>query len=96
MSWEDQYRDALKYPYQLVPGESCPAEGEEDGDNNNDDDDSDDPDDSSFSGGAIAGIVVGAVAGIAILGALFHKLMHFSWRWNVNPQAALTKPRGVA
>ncbi|KAL1959556.1 hypothetical protein VTO42DRAFT_1591 [Malbranchea cinnamomea] len=80
MTWEDQFQKALNYPYMLVPGESPPAEGAvppgsgNDGGDDDDDDDDDDDSSSGLSGGAIAGIVVGAVAGVALLGALFYLL----------------------
>lgn len=68
MTWEEQNKKALKSAIQLAPGESVPAEG--------DDDSSSDSSSSSskLSGGAIAGIVVGAVAFIAVLVALFFVL----------------------
>ncbi|OAX79602.1 hypothetical protein ACJ72_06077 [Emergomyces africanus] len=88
MPWEKQYNKALQSPFQLEPGEHPPAEGSEGrgppnssptnppasgGDGH-----------SSLSGGAIAGIVVGAIVGIAILGALFYLLgrleIYRKWR----------------
>lgn len=75
-SWESQFQKALKYPYMLVPGQPAPAEG---------DSPTSSPSASAsasstpekkggLGGGAIAGIVIGCVAFIAILGALFFVL----------------------
>lgn len=83
MTWKQQYKKAKHYPYMLVPGEPMPAEGD-----NTDTTPSSTPTASSSStatpdndssdiglgGGAIAGIVVGVVAFVAILVALFFVL----------------------
>lgn len=86
MTWEKQHNKAMRSPFQLEPGEHPPAEGREGGG----------PPGSSptttptpsghhsLSSGAIAGIVVGSVLGIAILGALFFLLgrldIYRKWR----------------
>ncbi|GFF36612.1 hypothetical protein IFM51744_03182 [Aspergillus udagawae] len=62
MTWEAQFAQARRYPYMLVPGQSPPAEGtgyssSAAGTHNK----------SSFSGGAIAGTVVGGLAFVGIL-----------------------------
>ncbi|GAB1210952.1 hypothetical protein ATERTT37_000062 [Aspergillus terreus] len=82
MTWEAQYAKAKQYPYMLVPGQSMPAEGDlpastststahpttsaADGNSSSSG--------THLSGGAIAGIVVGAVAFLVILVALFFTL----------------------
>ncbi|PYI29684.1 hypothetical protein BP00DRAFT_427298 [Aspergillus indologenus CBS 114.80] len=77
MTWEAQYEKAKNYPYMLVPGQSIPAEGSIPTSNSTA---SSSPSASSssgsggLSGGAIAGIVVGSVAFVGILGALFFLL----------------------
>lgn len=67
MTWEEQNKYALNSAIQLAPGESVPAEGD-------DNSSSDNSSSSKLGGGAIAGIVVGAVAFIAVLVALFFVL----------------------
>ncbi|PYH94083.1 hypothetical protein BO71DRAFT_399131 [Aspergillus ellipticus CBS 707.79] len=81
MTWEAQYEKAKTYPYMLVPGQSTPAEGYEPSSNssssntsNNNNNNNNNNSSSGLSGGAIAGIVVGSVAFVAILGALFFLL----------------------
>ncbi|KAE8398112.1 hypothetical protein BDV37DRAFT_276396 [Aspergillus pseudonomiae] len=70
MTWEHQNKKAIKYPYQLEPWEHVPAEGETP---NSSATSSPSPSSSGshLSGGAIAGIVVGAVAFIGLLVAFF-------------------------
>lgn len=58
----------------LVPGQSMPAEGNRPGDESDGSDENSGGGSSSLSGGSIAGIVVGAVAFVAILVALFFVL----------------------
>jgi hypothetical protein len=62
MTWEAQFAQARRYPYMLVPGQSPPAEG-----TGYSSSATDTHNKSSFSGGAIAGTVVGGFAFIAIL-----------------------------
>ncbi|RAL12176.1 uncharacterized protein BO97DRAFT_368807 [Aspergillus homomorphus CBS 101889] len=78
MTWEAQYEKAKTYPYMLVPGQSIPAEGSIPSSTSIS---SASPSASAsssgsggLSGGAIAGIVVGSVAFVGILGALFFVL----------------------
>ncbi|KAB8253013.1 hypothetical protein BDV35DRAFT_375460 [Aspergillus flavus] len=70
MTWEHQNKKAINYPYQLEPWEHIPAEGESP---NSSATSSPSPSSSGshLSGGAIAGIVVGAVAFIGLLVAFF-------------------------
>lgn len=60
-TWESQYKRALSYPYMLLPGQSMPAEG----------DGGTDSDSSSGSSGSSHGLSKGAIAGIAVAGAVF-------------------------
>ncbi|KAK2811818.1 hypothetical protein FQN50_001856 [Emmonsiellopsis sp. PD_5] len=71
--WKTQ-RDKAEFdmPYQYSPGEEPPTEGELAGGGAGSGSDSDKPQNHGLSGGAIAGIVIGAVAGVGILGALFY------------------------
>ncbi|KAF7128802.1 hypothetical protein CNMCM5793_003711 [Aspergillus hiratsukae] len=62
MTWEAQYAQARRYPYMLVPGQSPPAEGTGYSSST-----SNTHNKSSFSGGAIAGTVVGGVAFVDML-----------------------------
>jgi hypothetical protein len=62
-TWDTQYKEALNYPYMLVPGQSMPAEG---GGNNSDSDSS-----SNTSSSGKHGLSKGAIAGIAVAGAVF-------------------------
>ncbi|EGE82913.1 extracellular serine-rich protein [Blastomyces dermatitidis ATCC 18188] len=82
MTWEKQHNKAKRAPFQLEPGEHPPPEGGEPGSSPNPPQDSSSH--RSLSGGAIAGIVVGAVVGLAILGALFYLLgrleIYRKWR----------------
>ncbi|WEW57248.1 hypothetical protein PRK78_002713, partial [Emydomyces testavorans] len=77
MTWNAQYSKALKYPYMLVPGEAPPAEGNG-GQASPPAPPSPSPPhhspSSTLSSGAIAGLVVGCVSIVAILGALFFLL----------------------
>ncbi|PKX96195.1 cupredoxin domain-containing protein [Aspergillus novofumigatus IBT 16806] len=62
MTWEAQFAQARRYPYMLVPGQSPPAEGtgySSSATNTHNK--------TSFSGGAIAGTVIGGVAFVGIL-----------------------------
>ncbi|KAE8139071.1 hypothetical protein BDV38DRAFT_270250 [Aspergillus pseudotamarii] len=70
MTWEHQNKKAINYPYQLEPWEHIPAEGESPTSSATS---SPSPSSSGshLSGGAIAGIVVGAVAFIGLLVAFF-------------------------
>ncbi|GLA33338.1 hypothetical protein AnigIFM63309_000161 [Aspergillus niger] len=78
MTFESQYNRAKTYPYMLVPGQSIPAEGTISPTSTSTSTSS--PSNSPSSGsptlstGAIVGIVIGSVAFIAILGALFFLL----------------------
>ncbi|KAA8648092.1 hypothetical protein EYZ11_006162 [Aspergillus tanneri] len=83
MTWEAQYKKAKEYPYMLEPGQSPPAEGDTPGSPSSTSTSSPNSTGSSgggggsssqLSGGAIAGIVVGVVAFVALLGALFFVL----------------------
>ncbi|KAJ5542822.1 Cupredoxin [Penicillium sp. DV-2018c] len=77
-TWKAQYEKALTYPYMLVPGQSPPAEGEEDGGSSGGGDNSSSQEgnggSSGLSKGAIAGIAVAAVVFVGILVALFFVL----------------------
>ncbi|KAF7586162.1 hypothetical protein BBP40_009337 [Aspergillus hancockii] len=74
-TWQAQYEKAKTQPYQLEPGQSQPAEGGGSGSgsdsNSGSDSSTSNKGGSHLSGGAIAGIVVGGVAFVAILVALF-------------------------
>lgn len=79
MTWEDQFKKAKEYPYMLVPGQPAPAEGDlpPSGTATSSPSSSSSSDNGGghgLSGGAIAGIVVGCVAFVAILIALFFVL----------------------
>lgn len=79
MTWDDQYKKAKEYPYMLVPGQSPPAEGDlppsgTASSSPSSTGSSDEGGGGGLSGGAIAGIVVGCVAFVAILIALFFVL----------------------
>ncbi|KAI9039290.1 cupredoxin domain-containing protein [Aspergillus affinis] len=75
MTWEAQYEKAKDYPYMLVPGQSPPAEGDQpNGTSSPSPSSSSNGGGGGLSGGAIAGIVVGCVAFVAILIALFFAL----------------------
>ncbi|KAF7166977.1 hypothetical protein CNMCM5623_000465 [Aspergillus felis] len=65
MTWEAQFAQARRYPYMLVPGQSPPAEG-----TGYSSSATDTHNKSPFSGGAIAGTVVGGLAFVGILLAL--------------------------
>ncbi|KAI1954940.1 hypothetical protein LOZ12_000820 [Ophidiomyces ophidiicola] len=70
MSYESQFAKALQYPYMLVPGQAPPAEGERPSAPTN----TPAVVPQELSSGAIAGIVVGCVVVVAMLGALFFLL----------------------
>ncbi|EAS34054.3 extracellular serine-rich protein [Coccidioides immitis RS] len=70
MTWDAQYAKALKYPYMLVPGQAPPAEGSDRSEPSS----SPSSSSSGLGRGAIAGIVIGSIAAISILAALFFVL----------------------
>lgn len=71
MNWQTQHEKAKNYPYQLVPGQAPPTEGKDGGQQSSDNNSSSSH---HLGGGAIAGIVVGVVAFVAILVILFFVL----------------------
>ncbi|KAL5361195.1 hypothetical protein BJX96DRAFT_176012 [Aspergillus floccosus] len=81
MTWEAQYAKAKQYPYMLVPGQSMPAEGDLPSTTSTSrpttstaHPHSSTSSGTHLSGGAIAGIVIGAVAFLVILVALLFTL----------------------
>ena len=76
MTWEAQYEKAKTYPYMLVPGQSMPAEGTipPSSSANSTSSPSSSTSHSGLSTGAIVGIVIGSVAFVGLLGALFFLL----------------------
>ncbi|KAB8069529.1 hypothetical protein BDV29DRAFT_161359 [Aspergillus leporis] len=77
-TWESQYKKAKEQTFQLEPGQSIPAEGgggsgtsTGSSSSSTSSSSADSSSGSHLSGGAIAGIVVGGVAFVAILVALF-------------------------
>ncbi|PTU21876.1 hypothetical protein P175DRAFT_0405875, partial [Aspergillus ochraceoroseus IBT 24754] len=89
MTWQTQYTSALNAPYMLFPGQPMPAEGEQQQSSPSSTTSSASPSSpsttlgnpsasssssSSLSGGAIAGIVIGAVIAVLVIGALLFLL----------------------
>ncbi|PWY67241.1 hypothetical protein BO94DRAFT_479047 [Aspergillus sclerotioniger CBS 115572] len=76
MTWEAQYEKAKTYPYMLVPGQSMPAEGTipPSSSATSTSTPSSSSSHSGLSTGAIVGIVIGSVAFVGLLGALFFLL----------------------
>ncbi|KAE8395800.1 hypothetical protein BDV23DRAFT_81467 [Aspergillus alliaceus] len=71
MTWKHQHDKALKSPYQLEPWEHVPAEGETPGSTSTSTPSAGSSSGSHLSPGAIAGIVIGGVAFVGLLVALF-------------------------